>query len=156
MKQFFTGLLLLLVSQLALANPVKVGDLTIDGVWARSTAMQASNGAVYLNISNASGQTDKLLTVRSDVAAKTQIHQSSMDQGIMRMRELTDGVAIPAGKPVHFAPGGLHIMLMGLKAPLKTGDRFPLTLSFAHAGKVEIQVEVRDMPTEGDMQQMKM
>ncbi|MBV8649363.1 copper chaperone PCu(A)C [Paludibacterium sp.] len=152
MKQFFTALLLLLASQLALAASIKAGDLTIDGAWARSTASKAANGAVYLNISNGGSEADKLLSVSSNVAGKTQIHQTSLDNGMMRMRALTDGVAIAPGQPVHFSPGGLHIMLLDLKAPLKLGDHFTLTLTFARAGTVDIPVEVRDMPAGGGMQ----
>lgn len=62
----------------------------------------------------------------------------------MRMREVTDGVAVAPGTTVKFAPGGYHIMLMGLKQPLKAGDRFPLTLKFAKAGSVTVDVQVED------------
>jgi hypothetical protein len=151
MKQFFSGLLLLLASQLSLAHAAQAGDISIDGAWARSTAVQASNGAVYLNISNAGNTPDTLLSASSSVAQQTQLHQTSMDNGIMRMRMLTDGVVIPPGKAVHFAPGGLHIMLLGLKTPLKIGEHFTLALTFAHAGTVEVPVNVRDMPMGSDM-----
>ncbi|BEV72525.1 MULTISPECIES: copper chaperone PCu(A)C [unclassified Paludibacterium] len=151
MKKLFAAVFLLLASQLASAHPVKAGDLTIDGVWARSTAAQAANGAAYLTISNHGASSDKLISVSTAVADQAQLHHTSMDNGVMRMREVEGGVEIAAGKTVKFAPGGFHIMLMGLKKPLKQGEHFAITLHFARAGEVKLNVAVRDMAAGHEM-----
>lgn len=144
MKRILLSLCLLMLAPLSMAHPVKAGTISIDAVWARPTAAQIANGAAYLTLVNHGTRADRLLSATTGVAAETQIHHTSMDNGVMRMRQVTDGVELPAGKTVAFAPGGLHIMLMGLKAPLKAGDHFPLTLQFARAGKAEVQVTVQD------------
>lgn len=77
-------------------------------------------------------------------AERAEVHTHVNDNGVMRMRKVEGGVAVAPGQTVKFAPGSYHIMLLGLKQPLKAGDRFPLTLSFEKAGQVEVQVVVQD------------
>lgn len=158
MKRILFSAFLLLLGHAAAAMPVQVGGLAIDHVWSRSTAAQMPTGVVYLTVENRGKIADKLLSASTAVAAETQIHRTSMDNGVMRMRPVAGGVALPAGKTVKFAPGGLHLMLMGLKAPLKVGEPFRLKLHFAHSGDVDVEVTVRDAPADGgmDMQHMNM
>lgn len=158
MKRILFSAFLLVLGHAAAAMPVQVGSLTIDHVWSRSTAAQMPTGAVYLTLENRGKTADRLLSARTAVAGETQIHRTSMDNGVMRMRPVAGGVALPAGKTVKFAPGGLHLMLLGLKAPLKAGEQFKLQLHFARSGDTEVEVTVRDMPTDGgmDMQHMNM
>jgi hypothetical protein len=144
MKRIFLTLCLLLLAPLAFAQPVKAGNIEIDAGWARPTAAQIANGAAYLTIVNHGKDNDRLVSVQGDVAAEVQIHHTTMDGGMMRMRQMKDGVELPAGKSVKFAPGGYHIMLINLKAPLKAGEHFKLMLHFAKAGDAEVQVDVRD------------
>lgn len=148
MKRLLSTLCLLLLGNLVQAQPVKLGQIEIEQAWARPTAAQTANGAAYLTLTNHGHQADRLLAVSGTVAGEIQIHRTSMDGGVMRMRQLADGVEVPAGKRVKFAPGGLHIMLMGLKAPLKPGEHFVLTLQFAKAGKTDVTVEVHDQQAE--------
>ena len=97
----------------------------------------------YFTITN-HGKNDRLIAASSPVAGHAELHISRMDAGVMKMRHL-DAVEVKAGSPTVFEPSGKHVMLMGLKKPLKKGESFPLVLKFAKAGSVEIQVKVGDM-----------
>jgi copper(I)-binding protein len=91
--------------------------------------------------------------VRSPVAHASEIHEMKMEGNIMRMRELDKGLEIPAGGTVTLAPSGFHVMLMGLKAPLKQGTKVPLTLVFEKAGSIDVELTVEGLgatqPTQG-------
>ena len=90
-----------------------------------------------------------LVSVKTDAAEHTQIHSMTMDNGVMKMRPIAGGIALDSGKSVAFEPGGRHIMLMGLKAPLKAGDKFPITFVFAHAAPMTVSVTVEGMSGNG-------
>lgn len=130
------GLVLCLLASAAAAQS---GGLEIKGVWARATPGRAQTGAAYLTI--VSPAPDRLLEVSSPVAEKAELHQTTMAGTVMRMRPVPQ-LDIPAGEPVTLKPGGLHIMLEGLKQPLHEGGSFPLDLTFAKAGKREVTVTV--------------
>jgi copper(I)-binding protein len=117
------------------------GKLHIAHPWARATAQGQKVGGAYLEIDNRGKTSDKLLGVQSGVADATQMHRMQMEGNVMRMREVP-AIDIPAGGKVALAPGGLHIMLVGLKAPLATGSSFPLVLRFEKAGEVKVDVKV--------------
>jgi hypothetical protein len=123
------------------AGETVVGEIRIAAPWARATAGMATVGAAYMTLDNTGATADRLIEASSPVAAKTEIHTHIIEGDIMRMRAV-DGVDLPPGETVEFQPGGLHIMLIGLKAPLQTGERFPLTLNFAEAGATMVEVEV--------------
>ncbi len=133
----------LAVTAPAIANAadVKVGDLTVSHAWARATADTAANGAAYVTITNGGSTSDRLVTVASPVAANVQLHTHLIEDGIMKMRPVA-GIDIEPGAPIELRPGGLHIMLMGLKAPLKEADDFPVDLTFQKSGKVTAMVHV--------------
>jgi hypothetical protein len=121
----------------------RLGQLTIDSPWARPTAGPARTGAAYLTIVNHGAEPDRLLGADSVAARMVGIHESRVDSdGMMRMRPV-EAVEVPAGGEVRLEPGGLHVMLMGLAAPLVAGDSFPLRLRFERAGEVEIEVAVQ-------------
>ena len=129
---------------LALPLLIAAGDapsLQIEHPWARASAGAAKTGAAYLTITD-SGAPDRLTGASTPVAATAELHESmSGDMGMMKMRPVP-GLPVAPGKPVKLAPGGYHIMLMGLKAPLKQGDSFPLTLTFEHAPPMTVTVAV--------------
>lgn len=131
----------------AQAEDAKVGGITVSEVWARATPPSARNGAAFLTLRNAGGA-DSLVAAASPVAKRVGIHESSMKDGVMRMREVS-GVAVPAGGTAKLEPGGLHVMLMGLDKPLKADESFPLTLTFAKAGKVTVDVVVQKIGARG-------
>ncbi len=131
----------------ALAAPVaardtRKGTLRIIAPWSRATAPRAEVGAGYLTIRNTGRTADRLLSATSPRAARVEIHTMSLDGGVMRMRPLPDGLEIPAAGEAQLAPGGHHLMLLGLKAPLKAGERVPATLRFARAGTVKVNLLV--------------
>jgi periplasmic copper chaperone A len=115
--------------------------LTIDHVWARASAGNATTGAAYLTVTD-NGKPDRLVGVSTPVAAEAQVHESIDDNGVMKMRPVQGGVTLAPGTPVTFKPGGYHIMLMGLKAPLKAGDSFPLTLTFEQAQPLTVTARI--------------
>ncbi|MFN3565651.1 MAG: copper chaperone PCu(A)C [Burkholderiaceae bacterium] len=119
----------------------RAGDLTIEDAWARASAGGQTNGAAYLKIKNA-GATDKLIAASAPVAEVVELHTHAMDGTTMRMRKV-DAIDVAGGATTELKPGGLHVMLIGLKAPLKAGTKFPLTLKFDRAGEVKVDVEVR-------------
>lgn len=123
------------------AHSFKLGELTIGHPYARATAPGQPAGGAYLNIQNAGASGDKLVSASADVSKSVELHEMKMEGTVMRMREVS-AVDVPAGKAVELKPGGLHIMLMGLKAPLKQGDKFPLKLKFEKAGEVTVTVNV--------------
>jgi periplasmic copper chaperone A len=124
----------------ASAHDFKIGDIKIAHPYARTTAAGQASGGGYLKLEN-KGADDKLLSVSADVAASVELHSMSMEGDVMRMRQV-DNIALPKGKTVELKPGGLHIMFVGLKAPLKDGDKFPLKLKFEKAGEVTVTVNV--------------
>lgn len=132
---------LMLAAPEAAAENFRAGDLTIQQPWARASAGRARVGVAYLTIANGGAAPDRLLGVASPVAQRAALHVTAMEGGIMKMRAV-GAVDIPPGETVTLAPGGLHIMLMRLAAPLKRGTAFPLTLTFARAGAVEVTVRV--------------
>jgi copper(I)-binding protein len=115
--------------------------ISIEKVWARPSAGAATASAAYFTISDA-GTPDRLVGVSTPAAEKAELHESIDDHGVMKMRGV-EGVALEPGKPVSFAPGGYHVMLTGLKQPLKQGDSFPLTLRFEHAAPLTVTVPVQ-------------
>ncbi len=130
------------------ALPAYAADgLMVEG-WARATASKAKNGAAYLTIKNNTDKADKLLSGRADAAKRTALHNHVMEKGVMKMRHVM-AIDIPAKGMVMMKPGGLHVMLMGLKAPLVKGTTLPLTLMFQNAGEVTVEVMVMDMGAKG-------
>jgi hypothetical protein len=144
-----------LVSVLLLAAPsvraedVKAGDLVISQPWARATPGGAKTGGGFLTIENKGSTPDKLVGVSADVAGKVEVHEMAMDGGVMKMRPVEGGLTIDPGKTVKLAPGGLHLMMMDLKSPLKQGDKLPVTLQFEKAGKVAVTLDVQAIGTPG-------
>ena len=120
------------------AQDVRKGAITVSQPWSRATAARATVGAGYAQIRNGGTVADRLVGVSSPRAARVELHTMTVENGIMRMRPLTSGITLPPGATVPLAPGGNHIMFMGLTAPLKKGDRFPATLRFARAGEVKV------------------
>lgn len=138
--RILAGLVVCIAVSAAQAHSFKLGEIAIDHPYARATAAGQAAGGGYLKLEN-KGADDKLLSASADVAASVELHSMSMEGDVMRMRQV-DNIALPKGKTVELKPGGLHIMFMGLKAPLKNGDKFPLKLKFEKAGEVTVTVNV--------------
>lgn len=125
------------------ASEFKVGPITIETPWSRATPGGAKVAAGYLTIKNDAATPDRLVSVAADIAGRAGIHQMSMADGMMKMRELTDGLPIPAQGSVALDPASYHLMFLDLKKPLKEGETFPATLNFEKAGTVSVTFEVR-------------
>ena len=108
----------------AFANEFKVGAITIETPWSRATPGGAKVAAGYLTIKNDAATPDRLVSVTADIAGRAGIHQMSLADGMMKMRELTDGLPIPAQGSVALDPASYHLMFLDLKKPLKEGDTF--------------------------------
>lgn len=134
----------------AIAAEAKLGSLMLEQPWARATPGQAKNGAAYLTIHNAGKTDDRLLSAASEVAMRVELHNHVNKDGVMQMRQV-EAVAVPAGSMATLKPGGFHVMLMGLKAPLKEGESFSLTLTFEQAGSTTVQVQVESVGSMGSM-----
>lgn len=126
----------------ASAHEITAGALTISHPWSRATAGGAKVGALYLTVANAGAEADRLLGVTAEVAERCELHLSGTENDVMTMRRV-DQVEVPAGGSAVFAPQGAHVMLMGLKAPLKKGASFPAVLHFEKAGDVAVEVAVQ-------------
>ncbi len=131
------------------ADDVRAGDLVISQSWSRATPGGAKVAGGYLTIENKGTSADRLIGGTSDNAARLEVHEMSVKDGVMTMRPLDKGVEIAPGKTVKLAPGGYHLMLMDLKAPLKQGDRLPITLEFERAGKVKLSLDVQGVGANG-------
>lgn len=135
----------------ATAQQVRKGDLSISRPWTRQTAPGQSVGGGFMTIANDGKTADRLIGATSPAARTVEIHSMTMDGGIMRMRPVSGGLPIPAGGSLPLKPGGFHIMLIGLKAPLALGKTVPLTLRFQKAGTVIVQLKIEPVThgTEG-------
>src|SRR6185312_13270083 len=120
------------------------GDMMVMQPWSRATPPGATTGAGYLTVMNHGSTADTLLGGSTPVAAKLEIHQTSMNGAVITMRPAPEGVTIPPGATITLKPegGGYHIMLSGLKTPLKTGSPLSATLNFAKAGPVNVEFSV--------------
>jgi periplasmic copper chaperone A len=149
MKHVFAlALLIALGAAPAPAEEFKAGDIVIDGAWARATPKGAEVGAGYLTIYNNGATPERLIGGAADFA-HVEVHEMSNEGGVMKMRELKDGLAIPAHGSVTLAPGGYHFMFTGLKKPLAAGDTLKATLNFEHAGAVPVEFPVRPIGASG-------
>jgi copper(I)-binding protein len=132
----------ILLAAPAAAHEYNVGPLHSGHPWARATPKGATVGGGYLSVTNNGKETDRFIGGESPVATSFELHKMTMDHGVMKMRPVNGGIAIAPGETVTLTPGGLHVMLVGLKEPLKQGTRVPATLDFAKAGKVQVEFVV--------------
>jgi periplasmic copper chaperone A len=143
------GLALPGFAQSATAPSAPHGGISVEHAWARATTATAKTGAAYFTIVNKGATDDRLVAASSPASDKAQLHVTIEDKGVMKMRPMPD-LAIKPGATVSLVPGQMHLMLIGLKAPLKLGESFPITLTFEKAGHVEVQVKV-EKPGAGSM-----
>jgi len=124
------------------AADFRAGDLIVAQPWSRPTPPVATVGAVYFSITNAGSKGDRLTAISSPIARQVEIHESREVQGMIQMRALKF-VDCPPGTTVRSAPGGLHVMLVGLTRPLTPGMEFPLSLTFQSNRIVNVVVTVK-------------
>ncbi len=133
----------------ALAADYTAGSLKISGPWARATPKGAPVGGGYMTITNTGTAPDRLIGGATGISSSFEVHEMSMDGGVMRMRMLDKGLEIKPGETVTLKPGGYHVMFMGLKEQLKQGESFKGTLTFEKAGKVEVEYKIEGIAATG-------
>jgi copper(I)-binding protein len=131
------------------AQETRISDLVISQPWSRATPNGARVASGYLTIENKGAEPDRLVGGSADVAAKVELHTMAMSNGVMTMRPLESGLAIRPGEIVKLAPGGHHLMLLGLKSSFKQGDKVPITLEFEKAGKVKVALDLQGVGAQG-------
>jgi periplasmic copper chaperone A len=119
-----------------------VGSLQITQPWARATPQGADSGAAYMTVTNTGSRAERLSCVSSTASQKCQVHEMTMQGGIMKMRPVAGGLAIKPGQTVTFKPGGYHVMLVGLKAPLQQGKTVEATLKVDNGGTVQVEFPI--------------
>ena len=139
---------LILSTGIATAHDYTVGNLEIMHPMAFETPKMAKAGAGFLTITNTGDTDDVLLEVRADFP-KVEVHTTEESDGVARMMHV-DNLPIPAGETVEIAPGGYHVMFMGLEAPFEDGQKIPATLIFENAGEVEVTFNVEVRPEDGE------
>ena len=143
MKMFLVYAMLataILTGPLAAAQ-FRAGDVQITKAWARATPGASKSAAAYLTLRNTGRRIDRLVGLTTPVARRVAVHGTRMQGNVMQMYSIAS-VELRPGKSVVLRPGGMHVMLTGLKQILRKGATFPLTLRFAKAGAVEIRVSV--------------
>jgi periplasmic copper chaperone A len=131
------------------AEEVKAGDLVISQAWSRATPGGAKIGGGYLTIENKGSTSDRLIGGTWNTGAKVEVHEMAVNDGVMTMRPLDQGLVIEPGKIVKLAPGGTHLMLFDLKSPLKQGEKVSVDLEFEKAGKVTVSLDVQSVGAQG-------
>ena len=139
----------------ALAGAAHAAGIEVKGAWIRATPPGAPTAAGYATVVN-HGLSDRLMGSHAAVATSVEVHDMSTAGGVMRMRPITGGLAIGASASVTLSPEGKHLMLIGLKRPLKAGDHVKVVLQFQRAGDVVVDFPVRDAAPGAGMAGMKM
>jgi copper(I)-binding protein len=127
----------------AKGSDYRIGQLKIENPYARATAPGQKAAGGFMKIEN-KGAADQLIAASSPVAGEMQLHTMAMDGNVMKMREVK-GIDVPANGSVELKPGGLHLMFMDIKTPLKAGETVPVKLKFQKSGEVEVKLQVRDI-----------
>lgn len=130
-------------------SSITVGDLTISGAFTRATNPGAPVGGGYFTITNEGNTDDRLIEVLGNVSDRVEIHEMAVVNDIMTMRELPEGLAIPAGETVSLAPGGFHLMFMSLNTAFVEGETVDVVLVFERAGHVPVSLKVEPAGARG-------
>ena len=142
MKTILFACFLALAASAAGAQEFKAGSIEVDNPWSRATPKGAKVAAGYLTIKNTGTDPDRLLSGTSAAAGKVEVHEMSMDKGVMKMRPVAGGLEIKPGETVELKPGSYHLMIMGLKQQIQQGKPFKASLNFEKAGPVEVEFNV--------------
>jgi copper(I)-binding protein len=132
----------LLAGACALLPSLAIAEMMVDDPYARAAGAMARSGAAFMQITNTGGADDRLVAAASDVAERVELHTHIMDGDVMRMVEVEEGFAIPAGETIALERGGMHVMFLGLIRALEQGDEIEVTLTFEEAGEMTVTVPV--------------
>lgn len=131
-----------LLATAAFAHEYKVGDIEVVHPASRAMVPGAAVGGGFMEITNHGKADDTLVSITSPATPDVQLHEMAVTDGVMKMRQLKDGIPVPAGKTVELKKGGLHVMFMDVKTPFKEGDKVPAVLHFQKAGDVNVEFQV--------------
>jgi copper(I)-binding protein len=131
-----------IAAQAGAPEPIKIGALQIETPWLRATPGGAKVAAGYLRITNTGSEPDRLVGASMPLAGRGDVHEMSMQDGVMHMRPLAQGLTIAPGDSVELRPGGLHLMFLDVKGALKEGDDMQVTLTFEKAGSIPVTFPV--------------
>jgi copper(I)-binding protein len=134
--------LLLPAMTASFAHDIKKGDILLTELWSRATPSGAKVAAGFFTVENTGSDADRLVDIKTPVG-KAEIHETATVNGVSTMRPLEGGLAIAPGQKVTLAPGGMHVMITELNAPLKQGEMLPLTLRFEKAGEIDATLHIR-------------
>lgn len=138
-----TALALALSASVAFAHDFTVGTLEVQHPASKATLPGQPVGGGFMTIINKGTEADRLVSITApDVSDDVQIHEMTVENDVMKMRQLADGIEIPAGATVDLKSGGLHVMFMRIKYPLKEGETFKATLNFEKAGKLDVDFNI--------------
>ncbi len=129
--------------------PVKAGDLAVEAAWGRATPPGGRTGAIYVTVSNAGTEADRLVSAETPASNDVMLHRTEMEGEVAKMRHAEHGFPVEPGGSLTMRPRGDHIMLMSLNAPLKEGESVPLTLVFERAGRVELTASIGPIGASG-------
>lgn len=138
----FAASVLFAVPAFAHDGTVHLGPINISAPFTRATLPNAPVGGGFMTIENTGTEADRLVSVSANVSGAVQIHEMAMQGDVMKMRQLADGIEIAPGETVTLAPGGIHIMFMGLTQAFVEGESVPVTLTFEKAGSVDVELPV--------------
>mgnify|MGYP003339302892 CR=1 FL=1 len=136
------SLLFLLLPATVMAHGFKLGTLEIGHPWTRATPGGADIAGGFLKITNNGPEDDRLVSVAVDGIARVEIHEMKTENGVMSMRQMKDGILIPAGTTVELKPGSYHIMIFGLSQPFVEGTMVKGKITFEKAGSADIEFKV--------------
>lgn len=151
MRNIFIVVLAFVVGVMGSAGTLSAegrSSIVVEQAWARASIVQSRPGAAYLTIGNEGSSPDRLVGTTSPLAGSVTIHASEMSDNVMKMRAMHQ-LEIGQGERVVLKPGGMHLMLMHLREPLREGERLPLVLEFEHAGKLEVSVPILSPAAKG-------
>jgi copper(I)-binding protein len=142
LKKILIALFVITFSNSVFAHDYKLGTLEIDHPYTRATAAGAKVGGAFMTIKNKGNQPDKLISVSgATFAGKVEVHETKMINNVMEMRELKQGLIIPAKGKAELKPGSYHVMFMDLKEPLVKGKKYKAKLNFEKAGSIEVEFD---------------
>jgi copper(I)-binding protein len=156
MKSILLVVALALVAGSASAHEYKAGSIEIKHPWARATPKGSEVAGGFMKLINTGNEADRLIGGSVPIAGKFEIHEMSMDGGVMKMRMLPKGIEIKPGETVELKPGSYHLMFVGLKEPFEKGKRVKGTLQFEKAGTVEVEYAVEGVGASPAMDHDKM
>lgn len=138
-----TVVALALSASAAFAHDFTLGDLEIRHPASRATLPGQPVAGGFMTIANKGADADRLVSITApDLSDDVQLHEMAMENDVMKMRQLPDGIEIPAGAEVELKSGGLHVMFMKIKHPLKEGETFKATLNFEKAGQIDVDFDI--------------